>query len=173
MGNYIDVTFADSYIGINPLVKSKWLAYTPTEKGEYIDYVEQQIDNINWIDEKYSDTQVGAFPRDLTEVINSDNYNFLNDLDKARYAEFNGVIPTLLQNAVCEFIIYIIRTQCFDDFTAQGEIQINSWESGSLNVGKDLNQRLMTMPSQKVRQILGFMTYPGFERLSVRLVGRA
>ena len=72
-----------------------------------------------------------------------------------------------------QYIIYIIRTQCFDDFKAFGELGGKRWESGTLKTENDLTVDISPMNAQQVRNMLGFMTQAGFNRLAVVILGRA
>jgi hypothetical protein len=132
LGNYIDETYADDYILINPRIKQTWSALSSGDKADYIDYFEQQLDNVAWIGIKSVSSQSGEFPRDfVTAARKYPMYPLLSEDFKDRLDSESGTIPTSVKDAICELIIYYLDNRQFDKLRALQRANVESFKAGS------------------------------------------
>jgi hypothetical protein len=132
MGTYIDIAFADAYIDQNPIVGARWQAYTDPQKNNWIDYVEQQFDNLEWIGDKTAAGQAREFPRSgMTADV--DDYALYDTVDqsiKDKLEDNEAILFDDLKYAVCEAIIAWIRTLKFQKLVDLQDVNTEEFTAG-------------------------------------------
>lgn len=171
MGNYLSIPDANIYIDPNPYIGAKWQLFDDYVKAGYIDYAEQQIDNILWVGEKTALTQQGEFPRDLDTIMTGARWdNFSLELQN-RITLFDDAIPKELENAVCEVIIYTLRTKSFDKLVGLQEINVDQFSAGSVSFDFNLDKGWVPL-GRGAWKILGFLSLAAWNARQPRWLER-
>jgi hypothetical protein len=134
MGTYIDIAFADLYIDQNPIVGARWQAYTDPQKNNWIDYVEQEFDNLEWIGDKTASGQTREFPRSGMDTNAEDAYptrwNSVDESIQDKLEDNEAILFDDLKYAVCEAIIAWIRTLKFQKLVDLQDVNTEEFTAG-------------------------------------------
>lgn len=100
--SYVTTEYADDYIAANPFASEEWLALDDDAKEKLLVRSTGYLDSITlWHGHRVDDESGLRWPR--WGAIDEDGFEIANDS-----------IPSILQNAVCEFAQYLMST----DWTA-------------------------------------------------------
>lgn len=129
---YITLDYANEYITPDPYIGTKWTALSDEQKTAWIDFVEQQVENIRWIGSKVDPSQDNEFPRLMTpDARQQTKWDTTSSFVKEQLAENEETVPDELYKAICESIINWFRTKKFKTLQDLQQVNVDNFSAGS------------------------------------------
>lgn len=136
---YIDITYANKYLGFEPDVYQKWNALSDDDKNLYLTWATNVIDKQVWIGTKLHIDQVNEFPRVYMNTIYTDYpVRLWNSLlkwvrDDLVYSEYQ--VPESIRKACLEIIKSKLDSPSkFQSFVDMQNVGITDFKAGDLEV---------------------------------------